>query len=157
MAIRRPAPNFDQAATEGSGRLNLELRNSLENTESRMRVIERAIGVTGLDPDRQRKVAPAPPRADVDVQSTPGVGFTVSITNPEFIPERGNPLRTPIYHRVSYSPDPRFRTGVITLPPGVQTHWPIQAKPGTKVYTHVLSSYDGHNWNQPIIHGPIAV
>lgn len=158
MAIKRPRPTFDAAATESSGRLNLDLQTALINQDSRLEVIERAVGIGGLDPDKKSKLAAVPPRADVAVVSTPGSGqFTLSLTNPEFIPGRGNPLRTPIYHKVSYSPDPTFRTAVTRLPPSVQTHWPIQATPGIKMHAQIVSSYDGVNWSLPIIKGPFPI
>src|ERR1700688_3813243 len=104
MALKRPQATFDAAAKDPvTGKINLDLQQALINHDSRTAVIERALGIGGLNPDNQSKVAVTPPQADVAATSIPGSGnFTVSITNPEFIPGRGNPLRTPIYHRIHY-------------------------------------------------------
>lgn len=155
MAIKRPRPTFDAAAKGPDGRLNLDLQQALIHHDSRMEVIERALGIGGLSPDKLAKVAVVPPRADVSVATQANSGqLTVSLTNPEFIRGRGNPMRTPIYHKVRYSPDPSFRNAVTELPPSVQTHWPIRVTPGSQLHLQVLHSYDGINWSLPIIKGP---
>ena len=158
MAIKRPRPNFDAAAKGSDGRLNQDLHQALITSNSRMEVIERALGIGGLNPDERTKVSVVPPRADISVLSHPSSGqLTVSLTNPEFIRGRGNPLRAPIYHKVRISPDPTFRNAVTELPPSVQTHWPIKVTPGSKVHIQVLHSYDGVSWSLPIIKGPFKV
>lgn len=155
-AIRAPRPTFDAAARRSDGKLNLDLQQSLIGHDSRLEVVERALGIGGLDPDKKTKLAPVPPRADVEV--TPGAGqFTVSLTNPEFIRGRGNPLRNPIYHKIRFTADPTFRSGVKELPPSVQTHWPILAPTGSRLYVQVLHSFDGINWTLPISKGPYTV
>jgi hypothetical protein len=137
------------------GKLNQDLQQALINTDSRIQVIERGLGIGGLDPDKQSKIAVVPPRADIAVTGASGQA-TVSITNPEFIRGRGNPLRTPIYHRLRYSVDPTFRNGVKTLPPSVQTHWPLQLPVGQKFFIQVQHSYDAVNWTLPVVKGPVA-
>lgn len=154
MALKRPQATFDAAARDQLGKLNLDLQQALINQDSRMAVIERALGIGGLDPDKQSKIAVVPPRADIALSSSAG-GFNVSITNPEFIRGRGNPLRTPIYHRIAYSPDPTFRNAVQHKQPSVQTDWTVQAVPGSKLYVQVQHSYDGINWTSPITKGPV--
>lgn len=156
MAIKRPRPTFDAAAKQVDGSLNMDLQQALINQDSRTEVIERALGIGGLSPDKQAKVAVVPPRADIAVSAIAGSGqATVSITNPEFIRGRGNPLRTPIYHKVRYSLDPTFRTAVTALPPSVQTHWPIQVVAGSKMHFEVTHSYDGVSWTLPVVKGPV--
>lgn len=138
---------------EGASNGNRELENFLRQYHERMLKLERAVQVQGVDSDKQTKVAVAPPRASIDVQSIAGGRMTVAIRNPEFSTTKGqNPLRTPIYHKIEYSPDPLFRSAVTELPPSIQTHWPIDIPTGTRLHVRVSSSYDGRTWNQPSVH-----
>lgn len=155
MPIKAPRPVFDAASKQIDGTRNLDLQQALINQDSRIYVIERAFGLTGLDSDKKTKVVIVPPRADFDVEAGTGQ-ITVSITNPEFIPGRGNPLKQPIYHRISTSPDPSFRVAVKRRPPSVQTHWPIIVPSGSKQHVRVESSYDGRSWTLPITKGPVT-
>jgi hypothetical protein len=157
VTVRRPNPSYDAAARRPDGTLNLDLEQALHTHSDRIAVAERALGIGGLDPSKQTKIAPIPPLANVALLTgAPGSGqATVSITNPEFIRGRGNPLRTPIYHHIRYGVDPTFRNAVTDLPPSLQTHWPILVQPGIKTYVEVSHSYDGTNWTQPIVKGPV--
>lgn len=152
MAIKTATPNFDGAARGVDGKLNIHLDQALRAFHDRLTHQERATQLQASDPDIKSKLSQVPGRAHVNVRPIVGTGnFTVSLTNPEFQLNKGNPLRTPIYHKISYSADPSFRSGVTELPPSTQTHWPIAVTPKSKLHFKVASSHDGVNWNQPII------
>lgn len=156
MAIKISTPNFDGAARQND-RMNIHLDQALRSFHDRLNSLERATASQAADPDIKSKLAKVPGRAAVAVKPVSGTGnFTVSLTNPEFQPSKGNPLRTPIYHKLQYSADPAFRSGVHELPPSTQTHWPITTQPKSKYHFRVASSYDGVNWNQPIVTGPFV-
>lgn len=159
MAIRQARINFDGAARHESGKLNTHAEQAFRALHERLLILEQGQTVEGLNPDQQRKIAPAPPRAKFLVDGGAGTGlFAVKITNPEFIPGRkgDNPLRTPIFHKLKYSTDPTFRSRVTELPPSTQTYWPINGSPGQTLHFRVLSSYDGHTWNSPTDSGAIT-
>lgn len=159
MAIREAAPSFDGAARHESGSLNSHLQKALESLHARIRVLERGSGTQGLDSDKQQKLAVVPPRAGLAVMPSPVAGqIAVAITNPEFGAVKGkNPLRAAIYHRIQYSEDPSFRTGVTKLPYSPQTHWPLTVAPGRTLHFHLQSSHDGRNWSLPVLSGPVKV
>lgn len=157
MANRAAHPNFDGASRHESGKRNLHLEQALRTLHQRLEVLERGTGTQGLDSDKQQKLAPTPPRAGLGVvSSSDGTQMAVAIANPEFQQRKGgNPLRTPIYHRVEYSEDPTFRTGVTRLPHSTQTYFPLPVKPGAKLHFRLQSSYDGRNFNAPVLSGPV--
>lgn len=157
MAIRPPQPNYDGAARNSGGQLNVHLENALRTLHARLEVLERGSGTQGLDPDRQQKLSVRPPRAGLTVMTSQGGGqVAVSINNPEFGQEKGkNPLRTALIHRVEYSTDPAFRTGVTRLPQGPQTYFPVKTAPGTTLHFRLTSSFDGRTFNAPVLSGPV--
>lgn len=152
MAIKPATPNFDAAARDSTGKFNIHQDQAFRSLHERLNSLERATGLQGTDPDLKTKLAKVPPRAQIAVNGIAGTGnFTVSITNPEFQASKGNPLRTPIYHKLQYSADSSFRSGVHELPPSTQTHWPIPSPPKSKYHFRLASSFDGVNWNLPIV------
>lgn len=152
MAIKTSTPNFDGASRDSSGRLNIHQEHAFRSLHDRLSQLEKTTALQAVSADKTTKLSKVPPRAQMAIRPVAGTGnFQVSITNPEFQASKGNPLRTPIYHKLQYSPDASFRTGVVELPPSTQTHWPIATAPNSKYHFRLVSSYDGQNWNHAVL------
>lgn len=152
MAYRVTSPNF-----AGASAGNRHLDSALRGFDQRLALLETKTGTQAIKLNKPGAITQAPPRSLLDVSGTPASGrWIVTITNPEFATNAGNPARTPIYHQLEYSPDQSFSSNVVTLPPGHQTYYPIFETPSTTLYFRVRSSYDGITWNKPVVSKGVA-
>jgi hypothetical protein len=148
-------PSVESAAGGDRSALRLFLSSLAADLDS----LKTATGNVSSNSDKQTPLNPTPVQARFNVLSHGGGLVSTTILNPQFVntripgKKRGNLARTPLTHRVRYSTDPTFRTGVTVLPDGVQTHYllPTGGKPH---YFEVRSSVDGVHYNAPQVSGP---
>lgn len=136
-----------------------QLRILLEHFQNSIDRLQQSTGSVASNTDTSAPVNPVPVAASLAVSKATTGWLSAAITNPQFLlsttpgQKKGNLARSPMIHVVSYSTDPRFRSGVTSLPPSTQTHYQIPTS-GQKLYFQVKSSADGVNYNQPQQSGP---
>lgn len=125
------------------------LRLFLKAAAARIVALEQSTGGVAFNSDAQTPNNPVPPLAQLQSGSIGSGTSSIAVTNPQFLrtrtpgKNRGNILRTPITHRLRYSPDPTFKTGVTTIY-STQTHYIVPA--GN--HAELTSSFDGVNFNK---------
>lgn len=145
-------PNLDGASTVG-GKLNIHMLDAFRKIIARIKLLEDHTGLTAVTPGKGQSAAP-PKAAGIQVLPAAGTGrFQVLITNPQFASpsELGNRQQTALYHQLSYSTDPNFRSNVVDVPPGPDTHRHVFGSPGQTMYFKLRSTVDGHTFNQPFV------
>jgi hypothetical protein len=156
MTFTQGRPNID-----GAARGDPEKRLLYQSFHTRIAEIEKKIGLQAVDPDTQNPVAPLPPLAQVSI--TAGSGrFIIKITNPQYIfttkvIAARNQIRTPIEHLLECSLNTQFDGGgdVHSFGPSSQTYWEITSLGVSKRFWRVKSTFDGENFNKPILKGPV--
>jgi len=130
------------------------MRRFYRNFLQRMQTLEQIVGKVGFDTQTSTPINPAPALARVALSAHPNQNMVLEITNPQFLSSstpgkiKGNVPRTPLTHKIQYSFDPQFKNGIVSPPPGTQTHYTIPTD-GRRVYVKVQSSPDGVNYNTP--------
>ena len=140
MAFRQPTFNLGGASGN-----NKHLNTALRSLHERLDQLEQRTGTVAADTSKHAPIAPAPPPSRVKATAAGAGQYVVEITNPEFF-SRGNMVRTPLYHRVSYSTAKDFSRDVTRLDPSPQTHFTI-VDPRPRLFFQVQSSEDGVNWS----------
>ncbi len=152
MGFAPGEPNIDGASTF-AGKINIHTQDAFRKIVARLRLVENKVGITAITPGKGPG-APVPKPAGIQVVPVPNTGrFQIFITNPEFsspVPS-GNEQRAPLYHQLSYSTDPNFRSGVVDVPPGPDTHRHVFGNPGQTMYFKLRSTQDGRTYNQPFV------
>lgn len=136
-----------------------QLRLLLEQLSNNISSLQQTAGQIGANTDSASPINPVPARAQLLVAKSTAGWLSAAITNPQFLRSttpgqvRGNLARSTIVHRLSYSTDPSFKSGVTSLPPSAQTHYQIPTG-GMPHYFRIESSVDGENYNQIQQSGP---
>lgn len=147
----RPNPSY-QAASHGNPN---ELLRALTGLGTRLTALETRAGGGSINLKSNSPVSTPPPAAQFNVSSQPGV-FFIQITNPEFRQNPGNLPHTPIQHKIEFSSTQNFATSE-TLPVGAQTYYEVSKYgTGARKWIRTSSSYDGKNFNEQQIFGPLT-
>jgi hypothetical protein len=147
MAFRRGALDVSSAVRNPDVMENL-LRDALD----RLARLEKRTATESFSTQHRSPISSKPKAALVNVSGAEGKGrFQIRVRNPEFgnVAGTGRTTPKPLYHRVSYSSDPTFRTGVTELEPSPQTHYSFAEEPNQTVHVKIESSHDGVSWNLP--------
>jgi hypothetical protein len=147
MAFRRAIPDASAIVRNQS-----QLADFIRDIHDRVAKLERRTSTEAVSTEQRAPVSAKPKMAGVSLTGAQGKGrWNLTIRNPEFGNTAGTGKVTPkpLYHRVSYSADPNFKTGVTTLDPSPQTHFSIADEPHQTLHVRVESSHDGVTWNLP--------
>jgi hypothetical protein len=152
VTYTRPAIHSRSAA---HGNRN-ELFRSLRTLNERMGDLEQRTGTGSISLKTSSPVSTPPQAAATTLSTSPGV-FRIQIKNPEFlIRKQSNQPHTPIQHKIEFSSTPHFAKSDV-LPIGSQTYYEVSRYgAGQRKYVRISSSFDGHNFNQPKVLGPLT-
>ena len=150
VSFTRPNPSY-QAASHGTPP---ELPRAFRSLGARLSQVEPRVGGGTLSLKASSPVSSPPPAATVAASTQPGV-FILQITNPEFT-GKGNQPHTPIQHRLRFSSTADFAVPD-TLPIGQQTYYEVSKYgAGQRKWVSLDSSFDGINFNQSQVVGPLT-
>lgn len=147
MAYRREIPDASAIARNPA-----HLAEFIRDIHERVSKVEKRTATESVSTQQRAPVSDKPKLALFNVTGAAGKGrWHLTIRNPEFgnAAGRGKATPKPIYHRVSYSTDSTFRTGVTVLEPSPQTHFSIVEEPNQTLHFRIESSHDGVTWNLP--------
>lgn len=147
MAFRRVSPN-PAAIARNPG----QMEDFIRDIHDRVSRLEKRTSTEAVSTQQRAPISGKPPQVGFTLLGATGKGrWTLSIRNPEFgnLAGTGKTSPKPIYHRVSYSTDPNFKTGVTQTEPSPQTHYSIADEPNQIMHVKIESSHDGVTWNLP--------
>lgn len=131
-----------------------ELRRALHTLDARVGQLEIRNGGATINLKTSSPIQTPPPQAEVAASASNGV-FRLQITNPQFkAANKGNTPNTPIVHKVEFSSTADFSSPT-QLPPTNQTYLEVSQFGSARKWVKVSSSFDGKNYNNPIITGPL--
>lgn len=143
-------------ATSASHGNKNALRRSLNHLDSRLAQVETRVGGGSINLATSSPTSTPPPAAAAQLTASGGK-FILQITNPQFKKVKpGNLPHVPIQHRIEFSSTPDF--GVSDqLPIGGQTYYEVSKYgAGQRKWVRLSSSFDGHNFNQHQVLGPLV-
>lgn len=145
-----PNPNY-QAAAHGNAN---ELLRGLKVLSNRVGQLETRNGGGSISLDTSSPVSTPPPLAAVAAAASNGA-FRIQITNPQFrLSGKGNRSNTPVLHKIEFSSTQDFSNSE-QLPITAQTYVEVSKFPASRKWVRVSSSFDGHNFNQHQVMGPL--